>query len=392
MRVLVVHNKYSSRVPSGENLAVDDEMAWLQAAGVDVVPHVSSNDKVFAGDPVQKARQAAEAVWSVSEQRRLERAIDRNQPDVVHLHNLFPLLSASVPWRAVRRDVPVVWTVHNNRIACVGGNNFRDGALCHSCTRGWRVPGIRHACYGGSALASALVTVSSSLFAGIARRRVTAVAISGAMRDWLVATEGFAPDRVKVKYNGVARPDKDLDLARPASSRVFLYAGIVAEHKGVRLLLDAWRAADLPDGAELRFAGDGPLADEVRAAAERDPRISCLGHLSPDDVRAQMATARAVVVPSIWEEGFGRVAAEALACGRPVVTTGLGGLREVVDDQTGWVTGTDASALAGALSTAATADAGVDDRGAAAQLRHDELFSPEATTRALLTIYEGAIG
>jgi Glycosyl transferases group 1 len=87
-------------------------------------------------------------------------------------------------------------------------------------------------------------------------------------------------------------------------------------------------------------------------------------------------------------ETFGRVAAEALAYGRPVITTGLGGLGEIVDAQSGWVTGVDAGALADAIHEAAADDDAVATRGAKGRERHRAHFSPEATTGALTDIYE----
>lgn len=57
-------------------------------------------------------------------------------------------------------------------------------------------------------------------------------------------------------------------------------------------------------------------------------------------------------MPSVWDEPFGRVAAEALALGRPVVTTGRGGLAEVVGGEAGWITGTDPVTLARAIDEA----------------------------------------
>lgn len=391
MRVLVIHNSYSSRVPSGENAAVADEVAWCRAAGVDVHLHTAHNDTAVQGTKRQKARQAAEAVWSISSQRELGAAIDRIKPDVVHVHNLFPLISGSAPRLALRRGLPVVWTVHNHRILCVGGTNFRDGQPCDLCSRHWRLPGIRHACYSESIAASALVTGASSLFAGWARRHVTAVAISDSVRRWLVDTADFADDQVTVKYNGIATPPAAATAPDPAGQRVFLFAGRLAAYKGVQLLLDAWQRAQLPDDVELRIAGEGKLGDEVRAAAASDPRITWLGHVPVEEMPGHLAAARAVVVPSIWEEAFGRVAAEAMACGRPVVTTGLGGLAEVVDDTTGWITGTDPDDIAKALAVAAESDDEVRRRGAAASVRHRERFSPEATTQALVGIYETAI-
>jgi glycosyltransferase involved in cell wall biosynthesis len=392
MRVLVVHNMYSSRVPSGENLSVFSEVTWLREAGVEVRLHETTNDQLFGRGRGEQLGQAVRSVWSRPAGREVAAVIDDFAPDVVHVHNLFPLLTASVPGAALRRRLPVVWTVRNTRIVCVNGTYFRDETPCHACRPGWRVPGIRYGCYGSSPAPAALVTGATSIYRAMARRRVTTLAISEHMRDWLVDTAGFAPDRVHVKYNGVAGPPADPAGAPPpaAASRTFVFAGQLIPYKGLELLLEAWRRADLPDDVGLRIVGTGRQAEVAAAAAAGDPRITAVGHVPAAEMPAQFAAARAVVVPSTWDEPFGRVAAEAHAFGRPVITTGRGGLGEIVDATTGWVTGTDPAALAAALVDAATSDRAVDERARAAAQRHAERFSPEATTRRLVELYAAA--
>ena len=389
MRVLVVHNRYSSRVPSGENLSVDDEVAWLRKAGVEVGLHQASNDELLQGGIPRRVQHAVSAPWSLPAKHRMDHVLDEAPPDIVHVHNLFPLLTGSVPWAALRRGVPVVWTVRNHRALCIAGTHFRDGKSCHDCTPGLRLAGIRHGCYRGSVTASALMTGATGLFRSIARRRVTALAISHSLRRWLVDANGFPSERAIVKYNGVPAPTLDWPLVPPADSRTYLFAAKLAPYKGVSLLLDAWARADLRD-ARLRVVGDGPDADEVRAAASRDPRISFEGYASREDMTRHYAEARAVLVPSTWDEPFGRVAAEALAHGRPVITTGMGGLREVVGDDAGWITGTEPQRLAQALVEAED-DRAVTTRAIAARRRHQDLFSPHVTTQALVDIYENCI-
>jgi glycosyltransferase involved in cell wall biosynthesis len=387
MRVIVVHNRYSSRVPSGENLSVDDDVRWLRDAGVDVVRHEVHNDDIVAPGRLARVREGVEAVWSPTARRSFAAALDAHRPDLVHVHNLFPLLTGSVPALAQRRGIPVVWTVHNRRVRCVAGGNFRAGAPCHECRAGWRVPGVVHRCYAASASASALVTVASGLFRSTARRDgVTAIGISDAMGRWLTTTGGFPAERVRVRHNGVAGPSAPVPPA--AEQRTFLFLGRLSAYKGIELLLDAWRRADVD--AELRIVGDGDMADDVAAAAAADPRITWLGQVAPDRIGEQIATARVVVVPSVLDEAFGRTAAEALAHGRPVITTGAGGLAEIVDDASGWVTGTDAERVARALTDAATDDRAVADRADAARDRWSTRFSPEATTAALLEVYDDA--
>lgn len=389
LRVLVVHNRYSSRVPSGENVMVDEEVGWLREAGVDVELLVADNDDLVADTGVAaRARQAISTPWSLPAARRLRAAIDRFVPDVVHLHNVFPLLSPSVIRAAVGADLPVVWTVHNYRVRCVIGTWFRDGAPCHACRPGWRAPGIRHSCYGGSPVASGLVTAASTIFRRLARRRCHAVAVSDAVRGWLVSSAGFPAERVHLKHNAVAAPDDGEPGGDAVGCRDVLFAGYLIDYKGIGLLLDAWRRADVPDGVRLVIAGDGPMAPDVRAAQVTDERIAFVGQLPAGDAARQVGRARVVVVPSIWDEPFGRSAAEAFARGRPVITTGLGGLGEIVDDRTGWVTGTNPDAMARALAEATRSDAAVAPRAAAAAERYQTHFSPTASTDRLLEIYD----
>lgn len=392
MRVLVVHNRYSSRVPSGENLAVDDEVKWLRDAGVAVTTFETSNDDVFGASRSERLRQAAWATWSLPEQRRMAHAVDETKPDLVHVHNLFPLLSSSVPWAATRRNVPVVWTVHNRRVACVIGTNFRDGKPCHECRPGWRVPGVRHGCYGGSAAASAVATGASSVFSRLARRRLTPLAISEHVKDWLVNSAGFDPERVRVKYNGVTGPSPESadGPPSPTDSRTFLCSGYLTDYKGVSLLLDAWQQVGEID-AELRIVGSGPLSEQVRAAAAADSRITWFPQVAADEMAGHYSAARAVIVPSIWDEPFGRSAAEALAYGLPVVTTGTGGLGEIVDESSGWVTGVEAGALADAIRQAATADQAIAERSAAGRQRYRAHFAPDVVTSSLVAIYDSIL-
>lgn len=386
MRVLVVHNRYSSLVPSGENMAVEDEVRWLREAGVKVAVHEATNDDLLSGGLGTKVRMGFETIWSPSAQARFKGTYEAFQPDIVHVHNLFPLLTGSVPSLALRKGTPVVWTVHNNRVICVDGTHFRDGHPCHACKQGWRLPGIRYGCYRDSTAASVLVTGATSIFRRVARQRLTTLAISEHIRRWLIESAGFYPARVHTKYNGVSGPS-DAALPDPASCNTFLFVAKLAEFKGVSLLLDTWRL--LPKlKARLRVIGDGPMADRVQAAASTDDRIMWTGQISPEEMTSHLADARAVIVPSIWEEPFGRTAAEAMAHGRPVITTGTGGLAEIVSEASGWLTGTDSKALAKAIEEATTSDEAIRQRSTSANERYLKLFSPLTTTQALIQIYE----
>ena len=133
MRVLIGHNLYRSAAPSGENAAVADEIELLRSAGVAVDALLPSSDDIPTLRPGDRLGVAIGPVANPRGLRDLTAAIRRFQPDVLHLHNVYPQLS---PW-AVRRahalGVPVVQTVHNYRHSCVSGFRFRDGRPCDSC-------------------------------------------------------------------------------------------------------------------------------------------------------------------------------------------------------------------------------------------------------------------
>ena len=96
VKVLVVHNEYRAALPSGENLVVRRQIDDLRAIGVDVIPYLRSSDELARAGRSGRMRAAASAVGFSDAIGDLRRVLKRERPDVVHLHNLFPLISARV--------------------------------------------------------------------------------------------------------------------------------------------------------------------------------------------------------------------------------------------------------------------------------------------------------
>jgi len=134
---------------------------------------------------------------------------------------------------------------------------------------------------------------------------------------------GFAPDRILVKPNFV---DPDPGPGR-GSSGGFLFAGRLSPEKGVKTIIDAWKKLDLP----LAIYGDGPLKDEVVAFANSHPRVQYFGHQPLDAIIDAMGSVKAVLMPSLWYETFGRTIAESFSRGTPVVASRLGAMAELVE-------------------------------------------------------------
>ncbi|HEY8983075.1 MAG TPA: glycosyltransferase [Streptomyces sp.] len=387
MHVLVVHNRYGSAQPSGENKVVDQEVALLRGAGHRVGVFERRSDDIGSRSLVGKAALPLLVPWNPKVRAELAERLRAERPDVVHVHNVFPLLSPAVLAACADAGVPAVATLHNYTQVCPPGTLQRDGKPCRECVGGSALPAVRHGCYRGSRLATVPLAVSLSVnrrrwWSGVERF----FCISGAQRDVLVAA-GLPSERLAVKHNFVPDPAE----RRTGPGEHLLFLGRLAEAKGVRLLMAAWDkvAAGGGVGVPLVVAGSGPLEREVRAWAAGRSDVRYVGLYDPARCREALARAVAVVAPSTWLEAFGLVVVEAMAAGVPAVAAGHGAFVELVEDG---VTGLlhrpgDPASLADRLRRI-TAQPGM---GEAARRRYEQGFSPAVGLERLVEGYRSAI-
>jgi glycosyltransferase involved in cell wall biosynthesis len=134
---------------------------------------------------------------------------------------------------------------------------------------------------------------------------------------------GLPDEKLTVKPNFVY-PDPGVGDGRGG---FVLYVGRLSPEKGIETLLQAWEGfTDLP----LKIIGSGPLQEQCRQAAARSDAIEYLGALPSETVYRYLGSAVALVVPSLWYEGFPRVIVEAYAKGTPVIASRLGSLESLI--------------------------------------------------------------
>ena len=381
MKVVVAHNRYREAVPSGENVIVDTEIAQLAAAGVEVLPFLRSSDSIKDLPPAQKALLPLSPIYGRATQRDLSALLAEHRPDVLHLHNPYPLLSPWVVRTAHDHGVPVVQTVHNYRQVCSSGLYFREGHDCRDCrgkALGW--PAVVHRCYRGSAAQSAVMATALAAHRGTWRSVDRYVALTDRIAAHLV-DYGIPADRIVVKPNGLPDPGEPAPLGDG-----FLYAARLSPEKGLELLLDAWRRH--PDGTlgRLRIAGDGelrPLAQ--RAAADRDD-VTYLGPLDRAGMTAARRAAAVIVAVPTWDDVLPTVILEAMAAGRPVVGTAVGGIPYLLGagPSAGWLVTPETEALAAVLPIARSE---APTLAAAARERYLRAFHPDVLTGRLIEVY-----
>ena len=392
MRILQVHNRYRSGAPSGENRVVDQEGEALAALGHEVVRFGRSSDEIGQWPVAKKASLPARTIWSRETRRDLAAVLREHRPEVVHVHNTFPLLSAAVLYACRDARVPVVATVHNYRLACANGTFFRGGTVCHDCAHGLPARAVLHGCYRGSRAATVPVALAMSLHQQAWRSLVSAyVFISASQRD-LLRGFGLAPSRVFVRYNLIPRRS----TPRIARTPTVVYAGRLDEAKGAPLLTAGWdryRRESGEPGLSLVIAGAGPLADEVAAWASARPSVEMKGQVSSDECAGLISQARAVLLPSAWEETFGLVAVEAMAAGVPPIAAAHGSFTELITSGVDGVLFSpgDPAALALAIADVERNPEQYEVYGEQARKTCEQRFDPQRSVEELLGIYRFAI-
>lgn len=378
MRILLVHNAYQHR--GGEDSVLEAEAALLHEHGHVVEMFVRHNDSI---NGASKLGVAAQTFWSRSSAREFTEKLQAFCPDVVHIHNTFPLISPSVYWAATRFQVPVVQTLHNFRLHCPQAMYLRNSNVCEDCIG--RIPwrGAVRGCYRGSVAQSAvlagMVTVHRAL--GTWQKMVTRyVALNEFCRNKFI--EGGLPaERIVIKPNFV-----DFDLPAPCVRSGFLFVGRLSAEKGVATLAQA--SSELPE-VHFRVAGSGPEEQSLQSV----PNVLRLGALSGAMVREEMIRAVALILPSVWYENFPRTLVEAFGCGLPVIASRIGALAELVEDN---VTGLlfepgNAADLAEKIRWAQAHPEAMAAMGANARACYEQNYTAERNYQQLMAIYRDAI-
>ncbi len=377
MKVALVHNFHSSDVPSGENGVVEAEQAALRRAGVEVKVLAADND-AMARDRTHPLR----AAITVATGRGLSPLdlLDGFEPDIIHVHNLFPYFGTTWVQDA---PAPLVTTLHNFRSLCANGYLFREGEVCTLCPDGRRWSGVRHGCYRGSRLATVPLAVagrggpssdpllrSSRRLLALSDRAVEVFQRAGVPpavieRDW-----HFLPDDLVSGATGVERGDH------------WLFVGRLTAEKGIDRLVGAW-----PPDRRLVIVGEGPMRAGLEMAAV-GKRVEFRGAASRAAVVREMATAVGVVVPSLWYETFGLVYIEALAVGTPVLAFAPNVVADAVAQEgTGLVA--EWGKVAEAVSVATTRFPAIGERCRAVfSARYSEAVFSERRPR----LYEAVLG
>lgn len=345
MRILSINKFYY--IHGGSERYLFDLNAILENQGHQIIPFAmdhSRNEKsnysryftseldFSSENMMDKAQAGLNIIYSREAQNKLDALIKEVQPQIAHLHNIAHQLSPSILFALRQNKVPIIQTLHDLKLICPTYTMYTQGQVCERCITGQYINVLRYRCNKNSLGASAINMIEMYLHKTILHSydKVDAfIAPSSFLRNKMIES-GISPNRIHhipnfVKVNEYT-PDYEND-------GYLLFFGQLIDVKGLDVLLRAFEK--LPE-VRLIIAGRG--AERVRfetfVQEHNLKNVSFVGFQSGDNLRKLIQKSLAVIVPSVWYENQPYSIMEAFAYGKPVIASNLGGMTELVSDNT----------------------------------------------------------
>jgi glycosyltransferase involved in cell wall biosynthesis len=388
VKVCLIHNFYQQ--PGGEDRVFYSEKALLENRGHQVFEFTRHNDEIRQYNPLQKIALIGKTIRNKAVRQELLEAVQAQQPEVLHFHNTFPLISPAAYDVGKALQIPVIQTVHNYRFFCAKGLFYRDNRVCEDCFgKRFPLPAIVHACYRDSRLQTFAVAAMQAYHQqqDTWQKQVDAfIALTEFGKEKLLQA-GFPAEKVFVKPNFIY-PDPGESIEKREGA---LFVGRLSREKGAETLLKAWEhLKTIP----LNIAGDGPERENLQQFVQRNriKSVIFLGGLSREEVFESMKKTKFLLFPSEWYEGLPMIIAEAYACGIPVIASRLGAMAEIVQEgKTGLLfTPGNAADLAAKVQWAGEHREEMGEMGKNARKEYEEKYTAEGNYEMLMAVYEKA--
>jgi glycosyltransferase involved in cell wall biosynthesis len=340
----------------------------------------------------EKLRLAMQVLYNTEAKEKIKRALREERIDLVYALQMVNRLYPSVVDGCHEAGVPVVHRLSDFQYLCANYKFFRDGRVCELCLKGAYYHGVVHRCMKGSLSVSGTRVLSMYFdrLRGTRHRIAAFVAPSRIVIEKMIAG-GFDPAKMHHIPTFVDASDKAPDY-NPGG--YFLYAGAIDPFKGVRVLLEAFATMRGGGSTRLVIAGYSLGDEEERLKAEVQQRaiagVEFPGFQQGEALAKLYRGARCVVMPTLWYENMPNVVLEAMAYGKPVIGSDLGGVAEVIKDGKDGLLFKpgDAASLRDRLEETAADDGLVRRMGMAAREKVVSEYAPDNHCDRLLAVFD----
>lgn len=333
MKILAIHNFHRKGSASGDDQVFKSETALLENHGNEVIRYTVSNDDFDHAGIIGKIAGTLGMLWSFKNYRAVKKIIAQEEPDIVHVHTFFPLLSPSILFAAKRSGAKVVATLHDTRLICPCATSLRGTELCNRCGDGHYFRMCIYGCFKNSKLQSFIVAwiFTYHRFKQSFYKEIDKYICLNENQIRLLEDISYDRDKIVKKYNFVPDEQGNLEMIKidDLPERYVVFYGRIGEEKGIRVLMKIWNK--LPN-IPLIVMGSGPLEEEFKSWANEHNNVYFLGYTQHDRCLSIVKNCEFVIFPSIWYEGCSMVEIEAESLGKGLIATDLGFSAEAIEN------------------------------------------------------------
>lgn len=325
MNILIVHNYYT--IPGGEDTVVHNEINMLKKHGHNVFTYFKRNKKLNTNGIKNKIKAFKNTIFNKSIRKEIQQLIKEKNIDIVHCHNTFPQISPSIYKYAKECGCKVFQTIHNFRFLCANAQLLKNNEVCTKCVNHNKANAIKNKCYHDSFFQSFTWYL---MIKKLSKRKLyDYVDYFICLTDFnKVLLSNFIPiKKIVVKPNFSNFIPNRGKVQLELNKEYFMFVGRLDKSKGIDKLIDYFEKAKI---SNLIVCGDGPLMKDLKN--KKLKHVILNGLCNKDKIISLYKKAYALIVPSVWYEGFPMTILEAFSQGVPVVVNEIGNLTNIVQN------------------------------------------------------------
>lgn len=325
MKVLIIHNKYGKY--SGEEAVVDAQINLLKSKKHKVITYFRSSEELETA-PNGKIKAFFNAFRNSKVIDEIKHIIDNEKPDLVHIHNLYPIISPAILPEIKKKNIPIAMTVHNYRLLCPNGLFFTNGNVCEKCTGfGKEFNCIMNNCE--NSIFKSTGYALRNMWARTKRYYLNNVdaylCLTNFQKNKLINNQ-FDAKRCFVIPNMYNKSIENIDY-NIKERKYIAFAGRISPEKGIPILLAT--AKKLP---HINFQIAGQMRQGYGESLDIPNNVKLRGMLNVNQMKTFYSKARLYLHTSICYEGFPMVFPEAMAFKLPIIAPKMASYPEIAED------------------------------------------------------------
>lgn len=289
---------------------------------------------------VNKFKAGVKMIYSFEAKRKIGSLLDDQKPDIVHINLFHRVHTASIVDAAKKRGIPVVFTMHDLNPICPNHTMLDHGCICEDCIHGNYLHCIKKKCFKDSRIKCAMGAIESwfNKVSGLYNKIDLFITPSEFYKQKLIES-GITNRKITCLRNFLTyEAINNLAQIKKCKDSYFLYFGRLSEEKGVMTLI---KAISNLENVKLEIAGTGPLEKDLHDYVKNNElfqKVHFNGFLTGEKLDEIVRNSKCVILPSEWYENGPYTIMEAMAAGKPVIVSNLGGLPEIVNHKyTGYI-------------------------------------------------------